>query len=110
MNGLKYVRPGGGFVPNFPLTEKLDVNGANQHPMYTYLKDVCPSVSHAFRKPITYDPTYTEDVKWNYEKFLVGPDGRPIYRYSDMVDPRSDAGMMADIAAEVAKLQPATVG
>ena len=31
MNGVKYVRPGGGFVPNFPLTLKSDVNGANEH-------------------------------------------------------------------------------
>ena len=38
MNGIKYVNPGGGFVPNFPLTAKSDVNGAKQHPLYTYLK------------------------------------------------------------------------
>lgn len=38
MNGLKTVRPGDGFVPNFPLTWKIDVNGANEHPMYTYMK------------------------------------------------------------------------
>ena len=38
MNTLKYVRPGKGFVPNFPLTAKSDVNGARQHPLYTYLK------------------------------------------------------------------------
>ena len=38
MNGVKYVRPGGGFVPNFPLTLKSDVNGANEHKLYTHLK------------------------------------------------------------------------
>ena len=38
MNGLKYVRPGNGFVPNFPLTEKVDVNGNLEHKMFTYLK------------------------------------------------------------------------
>ena len=38
MNGLKYLRPGKGFVPNFPLTHKTDVNGAYQHPLYTYMK------------------------------------------------------------------------
>lgn len=38
LNGLKYVRPGNGFKPVFPLMEKLDVNGAKQHQMYTYLK------------------------------------------------------------------------
>ena len=38
MHGLKYVRPGNGFVPNFPLTQKTDVIGGRQHPLYTYLK------------------------------------------------------------------------
>ena len=38
MHGLKYVRPGNGFVPNFPLTQTTDVNGVHQHPLYTYLK------------------------------------------------------------------------
>ena len=38
LNSLKYVRPGNGFEPNFELTEKIDVNGPNEHPLYTYLK------------------------------------------------------------------------
>ena len=38
MNSLKYVRPGGGFEPDFELTEKIDVNGDGQHPIYEYLK------------------------------------------------------------------------
>lgn len=38
MSGLKHVRPGNGFVPDFPLSWKVDVNGAAQHPLYTYLK------------------------------------------------------------------------
>jgi len=38
MNSLKYVRPGDGFVPKFELTERTNVNGADEHPMFTYLK------------------------------------------------------------------------
>jgi len=38
LNTLKYVRPGEGFEPAFPLTKKTDVNGKNEHPLYTYLK------------------------------------------------------------------------
>lgn len=38
MNGLKYVRPGNGFEPSFPFFKKIDVNGENEHPLYTYLK------------------------------------------------------------------------
>ena len=35
---LEHVRPGGGYVPSFPMFEKLDVNGENEHAMYTQLK------------------------------------------------------------------------
>lgn len=38
MNGLKYVRPGHGFVPNFPLFEKRDVNGDKEDEIYTFFK------------------------------------------------------------------------
>ena len=34
------MRPGGGFIPAFPLTEKIEVNGINEHPLYSFLK-VC---------------------------------------------------------------------
>ena len=38
MNGLKYVRPGNGFVPNFTLFSKLDVNGAKEDPLFSWMK------------------------------------------------------------------------
>ena len=38
MNTLKYVRPGYGFVPNFPLVGKLEVNGMYESPIFTFLK------------------------------------------------------------------------
>lgn len=38
MNGLRYVRPGNGFVPAFPLSSKTEVNGLHEHKMFTYLK------------------------------------------------------------------------
>ena len=38
MNGIKYVRPGGGFEPNITLFEKSDINGDHEIPLYTYLK------------------------------------------------------------------------
>jgi len=38
LNCLKHVRPGDGFEPNFELTVKVDVNGPNEHPLYTFLK------------------------------------------------------------------------
>lgn len=38
MNGLKHVRPGGGFEPRFPLSKKIEVNGKNEDPLFTFLK------------------------------------------------------------------------
>ena len=38
MNTLQYVRPGSGFVPAFPLSGKLFVNGAEESSIFTYLK------------------------------------------------------------------------
>ena len=38
MNTLKYVRPGYGFVPDFPVVGKLDVNGQHESPIFTFLK------------------------------------------------------------------------
>jgi len=38
MNGLKYVRPGKGYTPNFPLTKKIDVNGEKQDELFSFLK------------------------------------------------------------------------
>ncbi len=38
LNGIKYVRPGGGYQPSFTIYAKLEVNGYNEHPLYTYLK------------------------------------------------------------------------
>ncbi len=36
MNALEHVRPGNGFIPNFPLFAKSDVNGANRLPLYDW--------------------------------------------------------------------------
>ena len=38
LNGLKYVRPGNGFAPNFTLTSKTEVNGVGQVRIYKFLK------------------------------------------------------------------------
>uniref|UniRef100_A0A673VJY7 Glutathione peroxidase n=1 Tax=Salmo trutta TaxID=8032 RepID=A0A673VJY7_SALTR len=76
---LKHVRPGNGFVPNFLLFQRGDVNGDTEQGVYTFLKvnfchpsdDCCchPSVQRM------------NDIKWNFEKFLVGPDGKPVMRW-----------------------------
>ena len=68
-------------------------------------QSLCPTVTRKIYTPILYSPVYTEDVRWNYEKFLIGPDGRPIYRYASSVDPSNDVQFLADIKAELAQLK-----
>lgn len=68
----------------FPLSEKLEVNGPGRHPLYAWLTD--PANDHP------------GDMEWNFEKFLIGRDGRLLNRYAPAVAPR-DAGLMNDIAA-----------
>lgn len=86
---LKYVRPGNGFVPNFLLLEKGDVNGNDEQPVYTFLKNSCPAVGDSFGSVngrLFWEPIKLNDIKWNFEKFLVGPDGRPVMRWHPTVE------------------------
>ncbi|KAJ7422017.1 glutathione peroxidase 3 [Willisornis vidua] len=79
----RHVRPGGGFVPNFQLFQKGDVNGAKEQKVFTFLKNACPPVTEEFGNPnkLFWEPLRIHDIKWNFEKFLVGPDGVPVMRW-----------------------------
>nr|XP_020032621.1 glutathione peroxidase 6 [Castor canadensis] len=83
LSGLKYVRPGGGFVPNFQLFEKGDVNGENEQKVFTFLKNSCPPTSELLgsSKHLFWEPFKVHDIRWNFEKFLVGTDGVPVMRW-----------------------------
>jgi glutathione peroxidase len=59
----------------FPLTEKIEVNGENRHPLYEQLVEAPDDEGH------------TGDIRWNFEKFLVGGDGRVIGRFAPQVAP-----------------------
>ena len=63
----------------FPLFEKIDVNGANQHPLYAELEQTADADGEA------------GDVKWNFEKFLVAPDGKVVARFRPPVTPEDPA-------------------
>lgn len=88
LKSLKYVRPGNGFEPKFQLLEKLDVNGKDADPLFVFLKEKLPfphDNSMALMsdpKFIIWSPVNRNDISWNFEKFLVGPDGEPYKRYS----------------------------
>ena len=61
----------------FPLFSKIDVNGANTHPLYKYLKKEAKGLLGS------------ESIKWNFTKFLVGKDGTVLKRYSPQDEPAS---------------------
>ena len=61
----------------FPLFGKIDVNGEDAHPLYRYLKRERPGVFG------------TRSIKWNFTKFLVNREGRPVARYAPHHTPQS---------------------
>ena len=63
------------FGPTFPIFAKITVNGPKAHPLYQYL-------TRAKRGILG-----TPGIKWNFTKFLVGRDGKPIARYAPQTRP-----------------------
>ena len=59
----------------FPLTEKIEVNGESRHPIYEELVKTPNEAGEA------------GDVRWNFEKFVIAPDGAVIARFSPTVAP-----------------------
>ncbi|MDQ1431912.1 MAG: glutathione peroxidase [Actinomycetota bacterium] len=72
----------------FPLFEKIDVNGDQQHPIYAELEQTPDADGEA------------GDVKWNFEKFLVAPDGSVVSRFRPQVTP-DDPALVAAIEAQL---------
>ncbi|WAR10884.1 GPX-like protein [Mya arenaria] len=66
------------------------------------VNSLCPATTRRIVTPALYSPVFMEDIRWNFEKFLIGPDGRPIYRYSPDTEPATDAQMHADIRKLIA--------
>ena len=62
----------------FPLTEKVEVNGEDRHPLYQTLTAVPDAAGEA------------GDITWNFEKFLVAPGGDVVARFRPQVEPESD--------------------
>ncbi|XP_013384036.2 glutathione peroxidase 3 [Lingula anatina] len=87
--GLKFVRPGKGFQPNFILMAKTEVNGPNENPVYTFLKSACPPATETIGDPkrLFWTPIKVNDITWNFEKFLLDHFGRPRYRVASAVNP-----------------------
>lgn len=67
----------------FPLFEKLDVNGEGRHPLYTELTQAADADGEA------------GDVQWNFEKFLISPEGEVVGRFRPRTEPEDEAVVKA---------------
>jgi len=82
-NGVKYVRPGGGFEPKFDLMNHIEVNGPNQDPIYEFLNSNCGYTADSITDSgIAYSGINVHDIRWNFEKFLIARDGTPYSRWA----------------------------
>ena len=77
------------FSVTFPMFDKLEVNGANRHPLYVALAGK--------------DSLFPGNIKWNFTKFLIGRDGKILNRFDSKVKPDSEAVTQAIEAALAAK-------
>ena len=76
---------------SFPMTEKVDVNGAGRHVLYTRLVTTPDAQGKA------------GDIQWNFEKFLVSPRGDVVARFRPQTEPLAD-----EVVDAIEKVLPAT--
>jgi glutathione peroxidase len=65
------------FGVSFPLFAKVDVNGTSTHPLYAQLKAEAPGLLGS------------QNIKWNFTKFLVGREGKALARFAPTTKPES---------------------
>ena len=61
----------------FPMFDKVEVNGADTHPLYAWLKEAAPGILGSGM------------IKWNFTKFLLDRSGQPVVRYAPTMDPKN---------------------
>ena len=67
------------YATTFPLFSKIEVNGANAHPLFRHLKKAAPGILGSKR------------IKWNFTKFLVDRQGNVVKRYATATKPKAIA-------------------
>lgn len=73
---------------DFPMFEKIEVNGEGAHPLYVFIKAGAPGVLGS------------EAIKWNFTKFLIGRDGCVKQRYAPLAAPETLRGDIEALLAE----------
>ena len=77
--------------------KKTDVNGENEHPVFTWLKAQAPTeeykglkakATHALLKGISNTAKKESDILWNFTKFLVAKDGTTVKRFAPTTEPK----------------------
>ena len=72
----------------FPLFEKIDVNGPDRHPIYDVLTEATDAEGQA------------GDIQWNFEKFLLSPEGEVVARFRPGVEPE-DARIVTAVEGQL---------
>ena len=72
---------------SFPVFEKVDVNGDNAHPVFKYLKSELGSILGS-------------RIKWNFTKFLLDADGKPVKRFAPITKPEKLAPYVEKLLAK----------
>ena len=68
----------------FPMSRKIEVNGANADPLYKYLKQKLKGILN-------------NSIKWNFTKFLIDRNGNPFKRFSSTVEPEDIAPFINEL-------------
>jgi glutathione peroxidase len=82
----------------FPVLAKVDVNGPDADPLFGYLRAQDPGnfgpdgVLYQHVKRTRPEAIGTDEIKWNFTKFLVGPDGEVVRRYEPETTPAQIRG------------------
>jgi glutathione peroxidase len=84
------------FGADFPQFKKSDVNGANELPLYTWLKSQksceggydakLAAVMEKLYNEANPEPRKKDDIQWNFTKFLISRDGQVLARFEPVVD------------------------
>ncbi len=94
---------------DFPMFEKISVKGDDQHPLYKSLiaekPNATPKPGGQLAERLSsrgLGPTNNTDVMWNFEKFLIGRDGKVVGRFAPDIGP-DDPMIAKAIESELAK-------
>lgn len=69
---------------SFPLFDKIDVNGKDAHPLFVFLKKECSGLLGS-------------RIKWNFTKFLLNKEGKPVKRFSPRTEPEDMAKYIEEL-------------